>query len=267
MSEFRANVIEREGYKYIDKYTGLIDADIIAYRVAAAGEEDSEEDVLIAVDNYMNQIARDARLRNYILFLTNSESNFRIDVAKTKPYKGNRKDTSRPQHLGAVRGHLMEHYKAIMVIGYEADDAIASAANRIRRSVIMTIDKDLLQCQGFHYNFVKDEWMTVLPAQASHNLWMQVVTGDSTDNIPGLPKVGPAKWQRAVEEHEDEKDFSTIAWELYQEREASRELFNEQLDLVRMRLDMTYLPYEDHIIELTYSEEDFVTGALEGFDI
>lgn len=264
--EFRTNPIT--AVESPETLLGLVDADIVAYRCAAAGEEDSVDEVLSAVDNYMRQIMRDTKLGKYVLFLTDSPSNFRNTVAVSKPYKGNRKDLQRPQHLGAVREYLMEHYNAMMVHGYEADDAIASAANRFMKSVVMTIDKDLLQIPGIHYNFVKEEWMFVGEDDARHNLWMQVITGDTTDNIPGLPKVGPAKWKAAATAHEDVKDYAEIAWEMYQERGATKEYFNEQLDLVRMRLDLTYLPYEEHIIPgLTEAEmQEEVISALEGFD-
>lgn len=254
-----------------DRMIGLIDADIIAYRCAAAGEEDELPEVLVAVDNFIREIYRKTRFTRYIHFLTGS-NNFRMDVGVTKPYKGNRKDTVRPRHLQGVRDFLMQEFNAMMVDGYEADDALASARYRYgnENSVIMTIDKDLYQVPGYHYNFVKQERYQVSEEQATYNLWKQVVTGDSTDNIPGLPKVGPAKYDKAIVPH---KTYAEIAWGLYEDKGADRELFNEQTDLIRMRADLQWLPYEDHFTYDNYRHIEDHDGfdeeedKTEGFDL
>ena len=64
-------------------------------------------------------------------------------------------------------------------------------------STICSPDKDVLkQIEGIHYDYrwAKDgtmgRFVTTSRKDAEKFLWQQVLMGDSTDDIPGLPKVG-----------------------------------------------------------------------------
>lgn len=95
------------------------------------------------------------------------------------------------------------------VAGVEADDVIGSLARKLSNTenkvVIATSDKDLLQLVGTGVS-VYDPWkelcyeskdvkekLGVEPSQVCDFL---ALTGDSTDNVPGVPGIGP---RRAVE--------------------------------------------------------------------
>ena len=49
----------------------------------------------------------------------------------------------------------------------------------------------LYQNPGKHYNYGKAEFVEVDKTQALTFLWKQMLMGDSTDGIQGIPKVGP----------------------------------------------------------------------------
>jgi len=117
------------------------------------------------------------------------KSNFRYDIATTKPYKGNRATMVRPQFLNACREYLVEHCNAMIVEGFEADDAIATDMT-LNGAFHCGVDKDILQIAGRHYNYVKNEWIDISEEQATINLYRQILKGDTSDNIPGLPRVG-----------------------------------------------------------------------------
>jgi 5'-3' exonuclease len=70
-------------------------------------------------------------------------------------------------------------------------------------SIIISIDKDLDQIPGLKYNWVKDVGYNITPEQGYYNLCMQIMSGDSTDNIPGLPGIGPGKAAKALHGMED----------------------------------------------------------------
>jgi hypothetical protein len=56
------------------------------------------------------------------LFLTsNDKSNYRFEVAKTVPYKGNRV-APKPHHYNTIREYLISRHKAVVIEGKEADD-------------------------------------------------------------------------------------------------------------------------------------------------
>ena len=247
---------------------GLVDADIIAYRCAAAGEEDDLDQVLISTENFIKDMYRRVKLGKYIFFLT-GEGNFRYDVAKRKPYKGNRADMEKPRHLLDVKGFLVEYYNAMICSGFEADDALATCASRYGSSaVVMTIDKDLLQVPGYHYNFVKDERYFVSAEAGAYNLWKQVITGDTTDNIPGLPKFGPAKFDKFLLANPNLSP-AEAAWQMYKDAGEEHPYFVEQMLLVRMLTDLQALPYEEHMVLDTFDhsrDDNSFTDNLEGFD-
>jgi len=62
--------------------------------------------------------------------------------------------------------------------------------------VIVSVDKDLLQIPGFHYNFVKKEKSCVTKEQGIKHFYTQLLTGDTSDNIQGCPGIGVAKAAR-----------------------------------------------------------------------
>lgn len=104
-----------------------------------------------------------------------------------------------------LRGARLMGFNAVLSDGVEADDLIASACARFkdrRPVVIMGSDKDLLQCLDtgvFLWDPAqKNEKVVSLQSfQEEFSLrpeqWpdFQALVGDSSDNIPGVPGVGP----------------------------------------------------------------------------
>jgi 5'-3' exonuclease len=87
---------------------------------------------------------------------------------------------------------------------HEADDIIGTIAKRLRddghRAVIVTRDKDLAQliCDGDHYwdyagarRFAYAEMEAQFGCRPERMADFLALTGDSVDNIPGVPGIGP----------------------------------------------------------------------------
>ena len=73
------------------------------------------------------------------------------------------------------------------------------------RGIAVTIDKDLKGVTGWHYNPDKDtKPRYVSPEEAERFFCQQWLTGDSTDGIPGLWRVGPKKADKFLDEWEEE---------------------------------------------------------------
>lgn len=144
------------------------------------------ENALHGVKLKLLQIFEACGSDEYKLFLTSQDgSNFRIQHAKTLPYKGNRKEKDRPIHLGACRKYMVDYWNAQIVHGEEAEDACGKSNGE--GVIIVHIDKDLNNLVGRHYNYDKNEFYDITPKQAYYNFYMQLLTGDlSVDNIPGL---------------------------------------------------------------------------------
>lgn len=132
---------------------------------------------------------------DYSIWLSGPK-NFRDKIATTRPYKGNRAETPKPHYYKDTGEYLLEHWGAILTEGIEADDAIGIAAMEARAAshgyVLVTNDKDLRQIPGHHYNWVTKEFTSVSAKDAKSQLFAQILSGDPTDNIPGLEGIGPA---------------------------------------------------------------------------
>lgn len=173
-----------------------IDGDILAYRIAAACEESFNGACDDLIDGTINSIALDTGINKMRVYLSGS-NNFRYSIAVTKPYKGNREGLKKPQHLSYCYDYIVKNYRAITCHGYEADDAIAS--DMVQNGAIHCgIDKDIMQIAGRHYNFVEKTWTDITQEQATLNFYRQILTGDSTDNIPGLPRVGEKTAEKII---------------------------------------------------------------------
>lgn len=146
-----------------------------------------------------------ARFKGQPSIYVTGSGNFREQVATILPYKGNRDPTHKPKYYKEIKKRLLDKWGAILVHGYEADDAMAIEQwkSKDRDTVICTIDKDLDQVPGFHYNYVKQEMYNVTVADANRFFFWQMLNGDTSDNIPGIKGVGP----RTIEKKWKELDY------------------------------------------------------------
>jgi 5'-3' exonuclease len=169
--------------------TALIDGDIIAYRCSASCQKQgvTVEPVEVAVkrtDELMQRILYETNSEFYYPYLTGS-NNFRLHY--NPAYKANRKDFKKPEWLEQVREHLVLQWNAQVSDGCEADDLMAiEQTKQPDETIICTIDKDLLQVTGRHYNFVKSEFQTISPTMGRYNFYSQFILGDVSDNIFGF---------------------------------------------------------------------------------
>ncbi len=137
-----------------------------------------------------------------ITLLLSGGNNYRYDIATVKPYKGNRKESHKPHWYQALRNYLTDHWDAKVIEGREADDECSILARQCIADgtpyCIATIDKDLDQIPGPHYDYLKLVSYTVSDEDADFFFWEQVLSGDSSDNIPGATKIGAKTAQRLL---------------------------------------------------------------------
>ena len=165
----------------------LIDGDSLIY--FEMGKPTLEE-ALSSLDGRLHQMFEMTQATKYAGFLTQGRC-FRYDAAKTKPYKGNRKKGDKPIIFPAIKEYLKQEWNFISIPELEADDLVSVYHDPLK-TVICSPDKDVLyQNKGIHYNYGKAETIIVDDIEANTFLWKQMLMGDSTDGIQGLPKVGP----------------------------------------------------------------------------
>ena len=135
--------------------------------------------------------------------LLSGEHNYRYELATVIPYKSSRLLQPRPHWYAAVREYLQEYWGARIVDGREADDECSilqrASLSAGHDAVICTVDKDLDQIPGYHYNYVSDVFYSVDDEEAEYLFWRQVLTGDKVDDICGAYRVGVVRAENALD--------------------------------------------------------------------
>tara|TARA_R100000742_G_C4274808_1_gene94955 strand:- start:1119 stop:1871 length:753 start_codon:yes stop_codon:yes gene_type:complete len=169
--------------------TALIDGDSLIYYEMG---KPTLEEALISLDGRLHQIFEKTNATKYAGFLTAGRC-FRYEAAKTKPYKGNRKHGDKPIIFPAIKEYLRQEWNFTSIPELEADDLVSIFhTDPFGTTVICSPDKDVLyQNRGLHYNYGKAESIMVDEVESIRFLWKQMLMGDSTDGIQGIPKVGP----------------------------------------------------------------------------
>lgn len=154
------------------------------------------ENVLHTVKMMVQGDLEALKATSYISYLGEGES-FRVERSTILEYKGNRKDTLKPLHLGEVVKYLNKKYNPITVTGIEADDAVTMAAYEKSDHVVVGVDKDYYGQPVKFFNVNKPEEGIVNGDQFG-KLWiddkkkvrgvgrmflyLQIASGDASDN-------------------------------------------------------------------------------------
>ena len=189
-------------------------------------------------EDLVDQILVNTEATEYRLFLT-GKNNFRYSIYPE--YKAHR-PTEKPFWLEKCRQYLIATFNAEVIDGQEADDALGIA--QTEDTIICSIDKDLLMIPGRHYNFVKDEFQEVTNDSGMRHFYMQCLTGDRSDNIKGIEKIGPKKAEKILagcvteqemfnavrEAYSNDEEFlmnGRVLWIRRKENEDWKDRFNE----------------------------------------
>jgi|TARA_R110000822_G_scaffold78049_4_gene187058 hypothetical protein len=164
----------------------LIDGDSLIYYEMS---KPTLEEALEGIDMRITQMLNITNADRYAGFLTQGKC-FRYNIATTKPYKYNRKGGDKPIIWPAIKEYLKQKWNFTYIPELEADDLVSVYHDPLK-TVICSPDKDVLyQNKVSNYNYGKAEFVTLDENDALRFLWKQVLMGDSTDGIVGIPKVG-----------------------------------------------------------------------------
>jgi len=198
-----------------------------------------------------------------IVMLSPGGPTFRHGIAKTRPYKGTRKVEHRPTYEKEIRKYIIENYVTIVADNEEADDLLAIYQTKLgpHESIIITIDKDLDQVPGLKYNFMHNIGYDVDQKQGDYSFCTQLLTGDSTDNIPGLPKVGPTTAAKILHGLETYQEMMEEVARQYQMRASAEDWYEYMLEQgrllwIRREPDQMWEPPETTELEYEMTEEE-----------
>lgn len=196
----------------------LIDADIVVHRVGFTTEADSEGIARVRTDEMLETILAETQATEYECWLSDTrENNFRYKIYPA--YKANRV-APRPKHYDVIKEHMITQWGARFAHEMEADDALGIAQDKeftpfghapikaegsvsvdeetFHSTIICSIDKDLLQIPGLHYNFVTKILRTVFPWEGLQWFYQQLLIGDTSDNVLGCEGIGIKKAGQAI---------------------------------------------------------------------
>jgi 5'-3' exonuclease len=192
------------------------------------------------VDKVIAQICNQAGGTEPPAIYLTGKNNFRDSIAKRREYKKGR-PPDKPFHYKNIKGYLIHEYGAVVVDGMEADDILCieqtTALAERRETIICSRDKDLKQCQGWHYSWECGKQPSFGPFKVdgygeiklkegnSKKLigygpkWFlaQTLMGDTTDSIPGIKGYGPVKTYSLLEPSTDYRDGLAVVIRCYQE--------------------------------------------------
>jgi len=211
-----------KNFEYKEKTLMIVDALNLAFRYKHSGIRDFAEDYLRTVES----LGKSYKAQYIIIAADQGSSSYRKAIYPN--YKQNRKDKYDKQteaekiefelffeDFTATLELLAEHYPVLRFPGVEADDIAAYIVNKKRRLPIDQIwlissdkDLDLLIKPGvgrFSYVTRKEttweSWQDQYSFEPEQYIHVKCLMGDSGDNVPGVPGIGPKRAKQLVEEY------------------------------------------------------------------
>lgn len=211
--------------------TLIVDADGIAFEAAAAVQKtfrwdddvystvaDLKEAMVIVEDKIVALSAKLEARRTILCWSCPTRRYFRHDLLPT--YKAGRHGAPL-MVLADLKVWAQGTFESKVKPGLEADDVVGILATHPKlipgEKIVVSPDKDLRQIPGVHFNPDRpdDGLFEVTSAQAEKQLWMQTLTGDSTDNFSGIPGIGPKRAEAILAKRRPDEPIEAVVLEAY----------------------------------------------------
>lgn len=209
----------------MQKRIALIDLDTILFLVAyhqfkKLENRDNVEQVKAHIREFLSVVLVNTRADFFsAVYQGIGHSNYRKYFYPD--YKSNRPPT--PDFITVWRETIIEEFASLGATGLkviESDDVVNMGYTVFKNSyetIIVSVDKDLNQIPGEHYNLKKHESYFVTEHEALLSKYSQILMGDRTDNIEGIPGIGPKKAYKLLELCQTEEDFRIVCYKAYQD--------------------------------------------------
>lgn len=190
----------------MSKKIAYIDADPLLYIIGSKMEKEQPDNLFEFIEEKAHSII------TYIATSTNSthvrlawsgDKVFREDVYLAAPYKNRGTKPAFVEIVDSTIEKISLPYAQYKTFGLEADDLLSVWAEQSRSLgidyVVASPDKDLDQIPGERFKYDRNLLYTLTPEQAYDCLNMQLLTGDSTDGVLGIPGMGPVKARKLLD--------------------------------------------------------------------
>jgi 5'-3' exonuclease len=197
----RGYIVDGNLFKYSADAKSYADKRSIPHKdIEGVYNSDPVENALASVasmiETIQNYVISEFKLNPHlkVCLSCDKETNFRYGIMPT--YKASRKGKRVPEHLAECKDYLSRQFGAMKFDKFEADDLIAMMVDGLRkinaeqRIIIASNDKDFTQLGYAGLDFYDITTSKTWQVSESEALYKQLLVGDSSDDIPGLPKVG-----------------------------------------------------------------------------
>jgi hypothetical protein len=195
--------------------TAVLDGDILVYKAAFWADMEG-------IDELPDRLKYDVKkwtpkgCKPVLAFSCPRSQNFRRRF--WPDYKAHRDDTMQPDSKDYAVEIIVDGFDVVEYPQLEADDIMGIEASA-GDAIAVTIDKDLRCVPGWHWNPSREKKpVFVSEEDADFFFYTQWMTGDATDNIPGLWKIGPKKAEKFLRDTDKENWVKEIL-ELYRTEE------------------------------------------------
>lgn len=204
--------------------TILIDGDIVAHRTLAAATTrlDFGDGPTTHVDLQQAFRLVDHEVREALDHLGADRAVFAMSVEDAhwrrrvfEGYKSRRK-SEKPDGYREVVDYIHQTYRAHSWPPLEGDDVLGILATATRagaacfgvttRRIILSIDKDMRTLPCRLARSFRGEVETITEEEADYNHLYQTLVGDTMDDFPGCPGIGPVRAKRLLDAHPDPYD-------------------------------------------------------------
>ncbi len=258
----------------------LIDGSSYIYRAYYAirhlsNSQGMATNAIYGFTNMLLKVMRDLKPDQLAVIFDSKGPTFRKDIYPE--YKANR--AAMPEDLVPQIPYIKRVVEAfglpgIEMPGFEADDIIATLAKKFAAQgmdiTVVTGDKDLMQIVNDRIHLLDTMKDKVYgPAEVAERfgaadkvIEVQALSGDSSDNIPGVPGIGEKTAKMLIDEY---GDIETLLANLDQLKGKRRENLEKFADLARLSkklvtlVDNLDLEVDDHAFALTEPDREALT--------
>jgi len=255
----------------------IVDAHALIYQVfhAMPGMTGPQGQPVGAIHGFIRDIVAllEEKQPNYLFCAFDSSGpTFRHD--QYDQYKINREampDDLREQIPGIEEMLAAMETPVLKLPGFEADDILATLARQVDElggeAYLVTHDKDcrqLITSRVCMYNIRKDSFFDAESLLADWGIRpdqvveFQALVGDSVDNVPGVPQIGPKTARDLLQQYETLEGVFAHAHEIKAKKR--RETLMENQHLAKLSLDLVRLKNDVPI------EVDWAQGRVGGID-
>jgi DNA polymerase I len=228
----------------------LIDADSLLYFSSYGSEEDQitcEVKLSEKIYDILNIIGNSYNVSEYYIFVK-GKNNFRYKIFPA--YKKNR--PAKHPIIDVLNEYLVDSFDAIESHNAESDDYVYSYSQLPElkdRAIICSVDKDMLQIPGIHYDYQKNKFIIVSEEEARYNLAKQMIMGDAADGIQGLKGYGPKKAEKLISKGMSVYQLMKVVLFEYQKNYSDHSLAKEmvRLNYKLLKLHKVDVKYGSHV--------------------